>query len=73
VADEVIDVQEWLTGASFDRMRLIDGMIEGINGDLHHRCKGRSAAGRLERVISMADEAGLAIPRTRQIQVRTEL
>jgi len=40
VANEVIDVQEWLTGASFDRKRLIDGLIEGINGDLQHKCKG---------------------------------
>ena len=70
VADEVIDVQEGLTGATFDRGRLIDGMIEGINGDLNHKCKGRSAPGRLERVISMADEAGLEIPRIRQIQKR---
>ena len=70
VADEVIDVQEWLTGTSFDRKRLIDGLIEGVNGDLHHKCKGRSAPGRLERVIAVADEAGLEIPRIRQIQAR---
>jgi hypothetical protein len=68
VANEVIDVQEWLTGTSFDRKRLIDGLIEGINGDLRHKCKGRSAPGRLERVVSVADEAGLEIPRIRQIQ-----
>ena len=68
VADDVIDVQKWLTGETFDRNRLIDGMIEGINGDLHHRCKGRSAAGRLERILKFADEAGLTIPRIRQIQ-----
>ena len=68
IADEVIDVQEWLTGASFDRKRLIDGLIEGINGDLQHKCKGRSARGRLERVIAVADQADLNIPRIRQIQ-----
>lgn len=69
VADEVIDVQEWLTGESFDRQRLIEGLFEGIEGDPHHKCKGRSAPGRLERVISLADEADLAIPRIRQIQI----
>ncbi len=68
VADEVIDVQEWLTGASFDRKRLIDGLMEGINGDRQHTCKGRSAPGRLERVIAVAEEAGLEIPRIREIQ-----
>lgn len=68
IADEVIDVQEWLTGATFYRKRLIDGLIEGINGDLKHKCKGRSAQGRLERVIAAGDEAGLEIPGIRQIQ-----
>ncbi len=67
VADEVIGVQEFLTGKSFDRLRLTDGLFEGIDGDPHHKCKGRSAQGRLERVISLADEAGLAMPRIRQI------
>ena len=70
VADEVIIVQEWLAGKSFERHRLIDGLVEGIDGDPHHKCKGRSAPGRLERVISLADEAGLEIPRIRQIQER---
>jgi hypothetical protein len=68
VADEVIDTQEWLTGKTFDRNRLIDGLIEGINGDLHHKCRGRSALGRLERVVTVAGEAGLKIPRITQIQ-----
>jgi hypothetical protein len=66
IADEVIDVQQWLTGATFDRNRLIDGLIEGINGDLKHKCKGRSAQGRLERLIAVADEAGLKIPRIKE-------
>ena len=70
VADEVIDVQQWLTKTAFDRQRLIDGLIEGINGDLHHKCKGRSAPGRLQRVVAAADEAGLEIPRIRQIKTR---
>jgi len=68
VADEVIDVQEWLTGATFDRKRLIDGLIEGINGDLKHKCRGRSAQGRLERVLAAGDEAGLELPGIRQIR-----
>jgi hypothetical protein len=72
VADEVIDVQEWLTGKTFDRNRLIDGLIEGINGDLHHKCKGRSARGRLQRVLTVAGEAGLKIPRLMQIQSKAD-
>ena len=73
VAYEVIGVQQWLTGAPLDRKRLIDGLVEGINGDPQHKCKGRSASGRLERIISLADEAGLEIPRIRRIQDRMRL
>ena len=49
-------------------MRLIDGLTEGINGDLQHKCRGRSARGRLERLIAVADEAGLRIPRIAEIK-----
>ena len=68
IAEEVIDVQQWLTGATFDRNRLIDGLIEGINGDLQHKCRGRSARGRLERLCAVAGEAGLKIPRIAEIK-----
>lgn len=67
VANEVIDLQEWLTGTTFDRGRLIDGLLEGINGDLQHMCMGRSAPARLDRALSMADEAGLKVPMMREI------
>ena len=70
VADNVIDIQEWLTGHSFDREKLIDAMVEAINGDLKHKCMGRSAPARLNRAIEQADEAGLAVPRLRDIYNR---
>ena len=73
IADEVIDVQEWLTGAAFQRKRLIDGLAEGVYGDPQHKCKGRAAQGRLTRVLDIADEAGLQIPRIRDIRARLEL
>jgi hypothetical protein len=68
IANEVIDVQQWLTGVTFDRTRLIDGLIKGINGDLNHKCKGRSARGRLERVMATAEDAGLKTPRLTEIK-----
>jgi len=68
IADEVIDVQQWLTKVTFQRKRLIDGMVEGIYGDATHKCKGRSAQGRLARVIETADKAGLQIPRIKDIR-----
>jgi len=67
VANEVIDIQEWLTGHTYDREKLIEGMLEGIKGDLEHKCMGRSAPGRLARAIGHADEAGLAVPKLREI------
>ena len=70
IADEVIDLQEWLTGAAFQRRRLIDGLAEGVYGDPQHRCRGRSAQGRLARLLEIADEAGLEISRIREIQAR---
>jgi len=73
IAEEVIEIQEWLTGTAFQRKRLIDGLAEGVYGDPQHRCKGRSAQGRLTRVLGIADEAGLEIPRIRDIRARLKL
>ena len=70
VADEVIDLQEWMTGQTFQRDQLIDGMVKGINGDPHHKCTGRSAPDRLKRVIELSDRANLAIPKIREIYTK---
>ncbi len=69
VANEVIDLQEWLTGQTFDRESLIQGMLEGFKGDPEHKCMGRSAPARLARAISLADKAGLRAPKLRSIAV----
>lgn len=71
VADNVIDVQEFVTGKTFARDRLRQGLLAGINGDPHHRCRGRSAPGRLARVVEIADEADLPIPAIRDILRRS--
>ena len=68
IAEEVIDIQEWLTKAVFQRKKLIDGLAEGVYGDPQHKCKGRSARGRLKRVLDLADKAGLELPRIRDIR-----
>ncbi len=67
VAKEVMDIQFKLIGKELDRSRLLDGMVEGIDGDLHHKCMGRSAPGRLQRALHHADLFGLAVPRLRAI------
>ena len=67
VANEVIDIQEWLTNSKFDREKLIQGMVEGINGDLQHNCMGRSAPARLERALQQAEKASLIVKKLREI------
>ena len=69
IANEVIEIQEWLTGATFPRDNLINGLSEAINSDPEHKCKGRSALERLTRVLKIGDEAGLRLPKIREIQM----
>ena len=71
VANDVIDLQENLTGHTFDREKLIAGMVEAIQGDLQHKNMGRSAPARLARAIAQADEAGLAVKKLREIAATT--
>jgi len=68
VADEVMDIQDWLTGSRHDRERLIAGMLEAFAGDPQHGCTGRSAPARLSRALQHADAAGLAVPTLRSLQ-----
>lgn len=70
IANEVMDIQFKLIGREFNRERLIEGMVEGIKGDLEHKCMGRSAPGRLKRNLGFADEFGLAVPRLRAIAAK---
>lgn len=68
VADEVVDIQDWLTGVKNDRDKLIAGMLEAFDGDPDHSCMGRSAPARLARALNHADQAGLAVPTLRGLQ-----
>ena len=67
IANEVMDIQAWLVGHHLERERLIEGMVEGIKGDLHHKCMGRAAPGRLARAVQHADQADLKVPKLREI------
>jgi hypothetical protein len=71
VAADVMDVQDWLTGTKNDRDKLIAGMALAIEGDLQHRCMGRSAPERLQKAIATADQAGLKVPKLREIFQQT--
>ncbi len=59
VANEIIDIQETLTGKTFNRNALIKGMHTAMLGDPKHKCMGRSASARLGRALKIAKDAKL--------------
>jgi ketopantoate reductase len=67
VASDVLAIQESLTGKTFDHEKLISGMVHCFNGDLDHKCMGRSAPARLQRALEQADEASIEAPTLRSI------
>jgi len=56
VFDELLIIQNHLTGYNNDREHLIEAVVEAINGDLSHQCMGRSAPARLARSLKYAKE-----------------
>lgn len=68
VAQDVLDIQDYLTQSKQAREKLITGMLEAFEGDPQHGCMGRSAPARLKRALGFADEAGLDVPTLREIQ-----
>ncbi|MBE9515358.1 MAG: hypothetical protein IME93_00120 [Proteobacteria bacterium] len=67
VANDVMDIQDWLMNKVMDREALIKGMLKAFEGDPDHNCMGRSAPVRLARALEIADEAGLAVHKLREI------
>jgi hypothetical protein len=67
VANEVMDIQDALTGVKPPRDALIAGMLEAFDGDPDHGCTGRSAPARLARALQHADSFGLAVPTLRSL------
>jgi hypothetical protein len=67
VANDVLDIQDWLTHSKNNRERLIEGLKEAFAGDPQHKCMGRSAPARLQRALGFASEAGLSVPTLHQI------
>lgn len=67
VASDVLDIQQWLTKKELNRNSLIEGMVKAFDGDLEHKCMGRSAPARLERAITLAKEANLEVEKLQSI------
>ncbi len=67
VADEIIELQQKLSGATFDKTSLVEGMVRAFDGDPEHACMGRSAPDRLARALVQAEAFGLDLPQLRHI------
>jgi len=67
VFDDVLRIQEYLTGRNFDRDRLLAAVLEAFDGDPEHLCMGRSAPARLQRALQVAEECGLEVPELQRI------
>lgn len=72
VANEVIELQQVLTGQQFDSAALIDGMVKAFNGDLNHQCMGRSAPARLARALDLAEKNGLDLAALKKISMASQ-
>ncbi|MCU7813388.1 MAG: hypothetical protein KZQ77_19455 [Candidatus Thiodiazotropha sp. (ex Notomyrtea botanica)] len=71
VAEEVVRLQEMLTGISLDTSVLIQSMTKAFDGDPDHKCMGRSAPARLARALEHAQSRSLELPLL--IQVESEI
>ncbi|HIE40770.1 MAG TPA: hypothetical protein EYP76_05010 [Thiomicrorhabdus sp.] len=72
VANDVLDIQDWLTQTVNDRQNLMEALMEAFKGDPQHNCMGRSAPARLMRALTIADQAKLSVPKLREIAKSTE-
>jgi ketopantoate reductase len=67
IAKEIIQVQEKLTGVTFSCQVIFDKIQAAINNVPDHKCRGRSAEGRLRRVVALAQDLKLDIPEIQKI------
>ncbi|MDJ0738164.1 MAG: hypothetical protein QNJ91_00485 [Gammaproteobacteria bacterium] len=69
VANDVIRLQEALTGTRFNNDHLVAAMLRAFDGDPGHPCMGRSAPARLERALDHADRLEIYLPTLRAIAI----
>ncbi len=67
VFDDVLEIQQYLTGKVFNRDDLLNAMLAAFEGDLEHTCMGRSAPGRLKRALNISEKANLMSHELKQI------
>lgn len=70
VANEVIALQDALTGHKNDPQLLMNGLDQAFAGDPNHQCMGRSAPTRLKRALSLAEQHNLTLPKLQSIAAK---
>ncbi len=68
IASDILSIQEALVAEPLPREALLNGMVEGFEGDPEHVCMGRSAPDRLRRALSNARTYGLSTPWLDQVE-----
>lgn len=61
VIDDILLIQEQLSGQALNNSELIDLMLVAFNGDPEHMCMGRSAPARLQRALDQAKQFGIKL------------
>ena len=62
VSSDILKIQYSIIGQHLDSSALMESMSSAFNGDLNHKCMGRSAPTRLKRAIETALKAKVATP-----------
>ncbi len=67
VSNDIIALQTKLTGQTFDKQKLEQGIIKIFESDLEHSCMGRFALTRLKRTLKLAKIFNLSVPALKKI------
>ncbi len=68
VFDDMLDIQQHLSGQNFNRDRLLSSLLTAFDGDPDHKCMGRSAPARLQRALQIAKDGGIQVAELERIQ-----
>ncbi len=67
VIDDILKIQAHLTGVSLNKTELLQAVEIAFNGDLEHKCMGRSAPARLQRALTIAADENIEVNELKRI------
>mgnify|MGYP001161327826 CR=1 FL=1 len=69
---DVLSIQQALLNKKINEKKVLKSLVIAFEGDLQHKCMGRSAPERLRRAISDANKFQLEIPTLREIHKNSQ-